>query len=74
MEAGVNDFLDADPGVLVRDVLEAKVGGFVLDHDDGIWKRAGSGRGKDGGVQARVFKDGDDQADIWLRERDKGQG
>jgi hypothetical protein len=69
---GIDDFFGIDPGVLVCDVLEAKVGGFVLDHDDGSWKRAGSGRGKDGGVQARVFKDGDDQADIWLHKWNKG--
>jgi hypothetical protein len=41
----VDDFLGINPGVLVRDVLEAKVGGFVLDRNDSSCQRAGSGGG-----------------------------
>jgi hypothetical protein len=69
MKTGVDDILGVDPEVLVRDVLEAKVGSFVLDRDDGSCQRAGSWGGKDRGVRERVFKNGDDQADVWLREK-----
>ncbi len=41
----VNDFLGANPGVLVCDVLESKNCGFVLDCDDGSCQRVGSGGG-----------------------------
>ncbi len=32
------------------------------------------GGGEDGGVRDRVFKNGDDRADVWLRKRDEGWG
>ena len=73
-EAGIDDFLGVNPGVLVCDVLEFKVGGFVLDHNDSSSRRAGIGMRRDRGVQGRVFKNGDDQVDIWLHGRDKGWG
>jgi hypothetical protein len=43
---GVDDFLGIDPGVLVRNVIEAKVNSFVLDHNGGSCQRAGSGGGR----------------------------
>jgi hypothetical protein len=33
-EAGVNDFLGFDPGVLVRNVFDPQVRGFVFDDDN----------------------------------------
>ncbi len=55
-EVSVNDFLGLCTGLLVGDVLDAHVGGLVLDRD---WRRSGSGWG--GG--ATVVADWDESED-----------
>ena len=57
----INDFLGFCPGLLVSDVLDAHVGGLVLDRNQGRGTREGVGVGV--GEGATVVADSDELED-----------